>query len=29
VFKTVMSFALRTLGIPPTFTDPAKAKLTW
>ncbi|HVT19864.1 MAG TPA: penicillin-binding protein 2 [Mycobacteriales bacterium] len=29
VFKTVMSFALRTLGIPPTFTKPAKAKLTW
>jgi cell division protein FtsI (penicillin-binding protein 3) len=29
VFKTVMSFALRTLGIPPTFTEPAKATLTW
>jgi cell division protein FtsI (penicillin-binding protein 3) len=29
VFKTVMSFALRTLGIAPTFTKPAKAKLTW
>ncbi|HWC35761.1 MAG TPA: penicillin-binding protein 2 [Mycobacteriales bacterium] len=29
VFKTVMSFALRTLHIAPTFTKPAKAKLTW
>lgn len=29
VFKTVTSFALRTLGIAPTFTKPAKAKLTW
>ena len=29
VFKTVMSFALRTLGVAPTFTKPAKAKLTW
>jgi cell division protein FtsI (penicillin-binding protein 3) len=29
VFKTVMSFALRTLGIAPTFTKPARAALTW
>jgi cell division protein FtsI (penicillin-binding protein 3) len=29
VFKTVMSFALRTLGIAPTFTKPPKAKLHW
>jgi cell division protein FtsI (penicillin-binding protein 3) len=29
VFKTVTSFALRTLGIAPTFTTPAKAKLRW
>jgi cell division protein FtsI (penicillin-binding protein 3) len=29
VFKTVMSFALRTLGIPPTFTKAPKAKLHW
>jgi cell division protein FtsI (penicillin-binding protein 3) len=29
VFKTVTSFALRTLGIAPTFTKPAKAKLRW
>jgi cell division protein FtsI (penicillin-binding protein 3) len=29
VFHTVMSFALQTLGIAPTFTKPPKAKLTW
>jgi cell division protein FtsI (penicillin-binding protein 3) len=29
VFKTVMSFALRTLGIAPTFTKAAHAALTW
>jgi cell division protein FtsI (penicillin-binding protein 3) len=29
VFKTVMSFALRSLGIAPTFTKPPKAKLRW
>jgi len=29
VFKTVMSFALRTLRIAPTFTKPPKAKLRW
>ncbi len=29
VFKTVTSFALRTLGIAPTFTKPPKAKLRW
>ena len=29
VFKTVMSFALRTLGIAPTFTKAPKAKLHW
>jgi cell division protein FtsI (penicillin-binding protein 3) len=29
VFHDVMSFALQTLGIAPTFTTPPKAKLTW
>ena len=29
VFHTVMSFALQTLGIAPTFTKPPKAKLHW
>jgi cell division protein FtsI (penicillin-binding protein 3) len=28
-FHNVMSFALRTLKIPPTFTKPPKAKLKW
>jgi len=29
VFHTVMSFALQTMGIAPTFTKPPKATLTW
>lgn len=29
VFHQVMSFALQTMGIAPTFTKPPKAKLTW
>jgi cell division protein FtsI (penicillin-binding protein 3) len=29
VFKSVASFALRTLGIAPTFGKPARAALTW
>jgi cell division protein FtsI (penicillin-binding protein 3) len=29
IFHDVMSFALRTMKIPPTFTKPPKAKLTW
>jgi len=29
VFHSVMSFALQTLGIAPTFTKPPKATLTW
>jgi cell division protein FtsI (penicillin-binding protein 3) len=29
VFHTVMSFALQTMGVPPTYTKPPKAKLTW
>lgn len=29
IFHDVMSFALRTLKIAPTFTKPAKATLTW
>jgi cell division protein FtsI (penicillin-binding protein 3) len=29
VFHDVMSFALQSLGIPPTGTRPPKAKLTW
>jgi cell division protein FtsI (penicillin-binding protein 3) len=29
VFKTVMSFALRSMDVAPTFTKPAKAALTW
>jgi cell division protein FtsI (penicillin-binding protein 3) len=29
VFHQVMSFALQTMGIAPTFTTPPKAKLTW
>jgi cell division protein FtsI (penicillin-binding protein 3) len=29
VFHTVMSFALQTMGIAPTFTTPPKATLTW
>jgi cell division protein FtsI (penicillin-binding protein 3) len=29
VFHTVMSFALQTMKIPPTFTRPPSARLTW
>jgi cell division protein FtsI (penicillin-binding protein 3) len=29
IFHDVMSFALRTLGIAPTFTTPPRARLTW
>jgi cell division protein FtsI (penicillin-binding protein 3) len=29
VFHRVMSFALQTMGIAPTFTKPPKATLTW
>jgi cell division protein FtsI (penicillin-binding protein 3) len=29
VFHTVMSFALQTMKIPPTFTRPPTARLTW
>ena len=28
-FHDVMSFALQSLGIPPTGTRPPKARLTW